>query len=55
MALVLRLLRRRLGAVEGEQEARIRALSVLELEALAEALLEFKTTDDLTAWLRQRR
>ncbi len=53
-ALVLRLLRRRLGAVEAEQEARIRTLSVLELEALAEALLEFRTADELTAWLRQR-
>ena len=53
-ALVLRLLRRRLGAVEVEQESRIRTLSVLELEALAEALLEFRTADELTAWLRQR-
>ena len=53
-ALVLRQLRRRLGAVEAEQEARIRTLSVLELEALAEALLEFRTADELTTWLRQR-
>ncbi len=53
-ALVLRQLRRRLGAVEAEQEARIRTLSVLELEALAEVLLEFRTADELTAWLRQR-
>ncbi len=52
--LVLRQLRRRLGAVEAEQEARIRTLSVLELEALAEVLLEFRTADELTAWLRQR-
>ncbi len=51
-ALVLRLLRRRLGALEVEQEARIQTLSVLELEALAEALLEFKTADELTAWRR---
>ena len=51
---MLRLLRRRLGAVEVEQEARIRTLSVLELETLAEALLEFRTADELTAWLRQR-
>ncbi len=53
-SLVLRLLRRQLGAVQAEQEARIWTLSVLELEALAEALLEFKTADELTAWLRQR-
>ena len=39
-AMVLRLLRRRLGALEVEQEARIQTLSVLELEALAEALLQ---------------
>jgi predicted transposase YdaD len=52
-SLVLRQLRRRLGTVEAEQEAWIQALSVLELEALAEALLEFTTVDELTAWLRQ--
>ena len=44
-ALVLRQLRRRLGEVETEQKARLQTLSVLELEALAEALLEFQTVD----------
>jgi predicted transposase/invertase (TIGR01784 family) len=53
-ALVLRQLHRRLGVLEVEQEARIQTLPVLELEALAEALLEFQTSDELTAWLRQR-
>lgn len=53
VALVLRLLRRRCGALDPKQEARIQALSVTELEALGEALLDFQTAADLTAWLQQ--
>ncbi len=53
-ALVLRLLRRRLGAVSGEVESRIRALPVAELEALGEAVLDWRTPAELIAWLQQR-
>ena len=49
--MALRLLRRRCGAISAEQEAGIRALSLERLEALAEALLDFKCPADLAAWL----
>ena len=52
--LVLRLLRRRLGAVSGEVESRIRALPVAELEGLGEAVLDWRTPAELIAWLQQR-
>ena len=51
LEITLRQLRRRCGALTATQEARIRALPVPELEALAEALLDFQGADDLNAWL----
>jgi predicted transposase YdaD len=53
VALVLRQLHRRFGTLTLAQETRIQALSVTELEALGEALLDFQTAADLTAWLQQ--
>ena len=53
-ALVLRQLRRRLGAVSAEVESRIRALPVVELEALGEALLDWHTPAELMAWLQRQ-
>ena len=50
--LALRLLRRRCGQLSPEQLARIRALSLERIEALGEALLEFRDASDLEAWLR---
>jgi len=50
-ALVLRQLRKRLGSLESEIEARLGELSVEELEQLAEALLDFGSPTDLTRWL----
>ena len=49
--LVLRQLRKRLGSLESEIEARLGELSVEELEQLAEALLDFGSPTDLTRWL----
>ena len=49
--LTLRQLRRRCGLLDPDQEVRIRALSLERLEALAEALLDFKSPADLVAWL----
>ncbi len=49
-----RLLQRRCGAITPSQDARIRALPLPQLEALAEALLDFKGADDLEAWLAGR-
>ena len=49
--LVLRQLKRRLGKIESEDETRITGLSVEQLGALGEALLDFSSRDDLLAWL----
>lgn len=53
-AMTQRQLLRRFGALATEQQARIQALTLVELEALADALLDFKTAADLTDWLAQR-
>ncbi len=47
----LRQLRRKLGGVSAAQEAAVRSLPVERVEALADALLDFTTSDDLDAWL----
>ena len=52
LRLVLRLLPRRCGPLPAEAEARLRELSVEQLETLAEALLDFRSLTDLTDWLR---
>ncbi len=51
VALVTRLLKHRFGAIEDGAETRIRALSIDQLEALAEALLDFSQPEDLMHWL----
>jgi hypothetical protein len=50
---VLRLLTRRFGALSSEQSDRLQALSISQLEELAEALLDFKALD-LEVWLAQQ-
>jgi len=50
---VLRLLRRRLGPPAEDTQQRIAALTVPQLEALGEALLDFTQPTDLTDWLKQ--
>lgn len=52
--LVLRLLRRKLGSLDPALENRIWALPPSQLEALGEALLDFNSVEDLTAWLARR-
>ncbi|MFM1899808.1 MAG: hypothetical protein RLZZ216_384 [Cyanobacteriota bacterium] len=54
LEITLRQLRRRCGGLTSSQESRIRALPLPQLEALAEALLDFKGADDLEAWLASR-
>ncbi len=49
--LTLRLLQRRCGTLSLQQQARIQALALAQLEALADALLNFQGTEDLAAWL----
>jgi predicted transposase/invertase (TIGR01784 family) len=51
VALVLRQLTRRIGALASEVQERIRGLSIAQLEDLAEALLDFSQPSDLMNWL----
>jgi len=47
----LRQLNRRCGPLTGATSAQIRALPMDQLEALADALLDFQGPADLVAWL----
>jgi len=51
VAVITRQLTRRLGEVEPSLMERIRGLSIAQLEALAEALLDFSDVADLGGWL----
>ena len=51
LRLVRRQLLRRCGPLPAEVEARLRELSLEQLESLAEALLDFRSLTDLTDWL----
>jgi hypothetical protein len=50
--LVLRLLIRQLGELSPETRSQIQSLSLPQLEALADALLDFSQPSDLQDWLR---
>ncbi|HEY9739852.1 MAG TPA: Rpn family recombination-promoting nuclease/putative transposase [Coleofasciculaceae cyanobacterium] len=50
--LILRQLERRLRAISPDIQTRIRQLSFEQLENLGEAVLDFTSTVDLTAWLQ---
>ena len=50
---VLRLLNRRVGTIAPELKVKIEALTIVQLEDLGEALLDFATIADLEAWLAQ--
>lgn len=52
---VLQLLNRRLGSILPALESNIRHLSLVEIELLMEALLDFESQGDLEKWLGQRR
>jgi hypothetical protein len=51
-SLIFRQLTRRLGAIPVEAESQIQTLSLEQLEALGEALLDFSTLTDLETWLQ---
>ncbi len=53
LKLAQRLLRRRLSTLPRDAGERIKTLPLEKLEDLSEALLDFKTRDDLQAWLDQ--
>jgi predicted transposase YdaD len=50
-AVILRQLDRRIGNVSTDLQSQIRSLSLYQLEALAEALLDFSQPADLLYWL----
>ncbi|KAI9129188.1 Rpn family recombination-promoting nuclease/putative transposase [Acaryochloris sp. CCMEE 5410] len=52
-SLVLRLLNRRIGDVSPELRSQIQSLSLEQLEALGEALLDFSESADLVNWLQE--
>lgn len=51
-SLILRLLTRRFGAVLLEMESQVRSLSLEQLDALGEALLDFEALADVEQWLQ---
>jgi predicted transposase YdaD len=53
IAMTLRLLQRRCGPLTTNQQTQIQSLPLADLEALADALLDFQGSADLTAWLAQ--
>jgi hypothetical protein len=52
IAIVLRLLTRRLGPISARRRQAIRKLPLAGIEALGEALLDFQTMTDLSRWLK---
>lgn len=50
--LIFRLLQRRVRELSPEVQERIQSLSVNQLEALGEALLDFTAMEDLLNWLQ---
>jgi len=54
LSLVSRQLIRRLGNISPEIQQQISQLSLVQLEQLAEELLDFSQSTDLTNWLNQQ-
>jgi predicted transposase/invertase (TIGR01784 family) len=52
IALILRQLARCVGEIEPEIEIRLRQLSLEQIESLAEAMFDFTSPQDLSAWLQ---
>ena len=53
-ALILRLLKRRIGSVDEALASQIQGLAIEQLEALGEALLDFTELNDLVLWLNRQ-
>lgn len=52
LKIIFRQLRRRFGKLSPGLEERVRLLSIIQLEELAEALLDFGNERDLEVWLQ---
>lgn len=53
LLIALRQLERRFGAIGARQQKRLYNLSLAQLEQLSEALLDFRSPRDLSAWLKE--
>ena len=53
-SLILRMLTKRFGSLEDDAQSSVRALSLENLEALSEALLDFDSMSELNTWIAQR-
>ncbi|WP_239005373.1 DUF4351 domain-containing protein [Gloeothece citriformis] len=51
LELVIRQLTRRFGRIPEEQQDKMNQLSTVQIEDLAEALLDFQSRSDLVSWL----
>ena len=54
LSIVLRLLNRRVGLLDETSEAKVRVLSMNQLDDLSEALLDFSVPADLDRWLNSQ-
>ena len=52
-SLILRLLTRKLGQLNPQVRSQIESLSLEQLEALSEVLLDFSSVQELTRWLQE--
>lgn len=50
-SLIIRLLARRIGILPAELRSQVEQLSIVQLESLGEALLDFEQLSDLMTWL----
>jgi hypothetical protein len=53
--LIIRQIKRKLGGINPELEAQVKALNVDDVEVLGEALFDFSTVEDLRVWLSNER
>jgi Domain of unknown function (DUF4351) len=53
LALVIKLLQRKLGSLSEEMKGKIMDLPVERLEVLAEELLDFAEAEELISWMNQ--
>lgn len=52
--MIVRQLTRRCGELSDEHQAQVQALSLMQLEGLGEALIDFTDIADFEQWLRSR-
>jgi hypothetical protein len=53
--LIIRQIKRKLGEINPELEAQVKALNIDDVEVLGEALFDFSTVEDLRVWLSNER